>query len=213
MKKLLAATALCMLFSATALAAEQRIRDFSSSIPDSFNDANSQKSTGGGAIGGVGVNNNTYQAPQPYGQPYPDQNDPYADSGYGQQQPQSNHFMINYCDPNYKAGGIAHTAISECIAQSRQNACQAYAALPADARRAMDLRIDCKYAATENQGGEQDDGTLGNQPIAPKNCENSAEIVLALLKKYYQDTNMVQALLYLPDEALNAGAQCVNTGR
>ena len=199
MKKWILAS-LCIVTPLSAAYGE-RIRDFSMPLNQSLNQPSNTHSKP------VMINNNNnYQQPQQEQDPIENPGNNYMPTP---PEPPSNHFMDNYCDPNFKVGGIAQTSITECLGEKRQQACQEYIALPVDARKVMNLAIDCQYSSSENRGSDSEEG---QQPISislPQGCETTSELRLKLLKKYYNDNYVSHALLFLPETALNGGAQCV----
>jgi hypothetical protein len=183
----------------------QRVRDFSMPVDESINHATS--------------NNGNNTIVQPPLNPVPgaaelrgsDDNDRgglFGILGKGNFS-SSERFMDSYCDPSTQIGIAARSELASCIAEKRQSACEQYASLPRDAKKAVDLAIDCAYAATD---GAAEEFGLPTASKLPRGCEDSAELRLEMLKAYYDDNYTSHALLFLPDTVLKGGASCV-TGR
>ena len=191
MKKLLCV--MLMSFSTVALAAP--MKDFSMSTEESLRDAAQSKSATQ-----KGWNNN-----------YVPSRESREDSSLTFEDGQKEHsnFMSYYCDARTQLG-ILKNRISECVSEKRRTACEEYAAIPADARKALNLTVDCAYAQSPDNQISDEENELGLPKMqTPKGCDDEAEARIALLRKYHNDAYTTHALLFLPDMVLKAGNDCV----
>lgn len=114
------------------------------------------------------------------------------------------HFIDGYCDPNFRPL-IANTpglaGMQECLEQQKQQSCDTFRNLPADAKRAVSDTVDCRYQA----GG-------GNTQTAA-DCSRSDTLRLQMLKKYWGDSDTARALVFLPDDVLGTSGKCTGNNR
>lgn len=113
------------------------------------------------------------------------------------------HFIDGYCDPNFRPL-IANTpglaAMQECLDEQKQQACETFRGLPADAKRAISDAIDCRYQISE--------GAVSGAAPGTADCSPGDTARLQLLEKYWNDSITAQALVFLPDTVLGISGRC-----
>lgn len=121
-------------------------------------------------------------------------------------QAQAGRFMDGYCDPNFKplAGSARGNAMQSCMNAARQEACQTFYHLPADAQAAIDDSVSCVNAASE--AGEENPSPSGA-------CQDSERRRLTLAKKYWDNQAVAHALVALPEMVTNPLSGCMGGGR
>ncbi|MDX1975620.1 MAG: hypothetical protein SFT92_08120 [Rickettsiales bacterium] len=105
-------------------------------------------------------------------------------------------FMDSYCSTDYAPVAVT-AAAKTCLLQQRKAACDLYTRLPKDAKQVLSYKIDCVYSEMD-AGNSQTDA-----------CLDADRSRITMLKKYWKDQNTAYALVFLPDIALNASANCV----
>ena len=112
-------------------------------------------------------------------------------------------FMANYCDDNFRplvANNPTLSAMQSCIADKKQDLCTRFAKLPADARQLLDRHIACTYSVSE----------ITDASKAP-DCDADSSERLRLTKIYWKDPETVRALIFLPDDIIEAETSCVSS--
>jgi hypothetical protein len=107
-------------------------------------------------------------------------------------------FMDSYCSQEAAMGIGMGGDLQQCLQKTKGEVCRDFAQLPSDARRVLDRAVDCEHALSE----------MGSHGAA-LDCAAEDRARLFLLKKYWNDSNAAQALVFLPDRVLRAGEICV----
>lgn len=179
----------------------KRIPDLSMSPEESFQDLNNSRPPGNAGSGYSGYNNYIPQNAARGMNPSV-QNDLYSNGPSG-------HFMSGYCDPDFKpviANAPGLSGLQSCLEEQKQQVCEAFQTLPADAARALDDTIGCIYVTSENDPSNA-------QPANDPACVTNDSLRLRLVKKYWRDEHIAHALVFMPDEVLNASGKCIRGGK
>lgn len=199
--KALLLASLCLLPTA---ASAQRMRDMSLSVEDTMKQpAVSHAKPGYGGVGGVGPggSNDPYVGNNPA---YNNQNDPYSSGARG------NTFMAGYCDPNFHpvVNNRNLAALQSCMESQKQQSCADFERLPVDAQRAIDNVVGCLYVASDTGYDEQ-------QPAATNDpgCTAGDSQRLQLVRKYWKDETTAHALVFMPEDILDASTNCMGRRR
>jgi hypothetical protein len=176
---------LCLIFCfiASGAYAQQRIPDLSMSPEESLRTPD---------VAHSGNTNN---------QPYAGQHAVAPGLGRGAAgEDSSGHFVDGYCDPNFHPATQSNSSMQSCLEQQKQQACDAYRALPADVKHAVSRAADCIYAASEADEDKAD-------------CAESDAARMALIRKYRGDEAATRALTSLPEDMVNSTGNCTRGGR
>lgn len=105
----------------------------------------------------------------------------------------SNRFMDTYCNPNFRPLAMQNNgSMQNCLTTQRQDVCQQFQHLPADAQQTLDQTINCYNA--------DDRGT---------DCSSFDSRRLQLIKRYWNDQNTARSLVFLPDDIINGSNKCM----
>ena len=128
----------------------------------------------------------------------------------------SNNYMDGYCDPNFKpllSRNAQYANMAACLEQQKAQACELYRNMPADARQVVDATMNCMAQMEGAAGGlvEAPDGTL--QPAAAAgrvaDCGYTDTNRLAMVKRYWQDQNVVYSIIFVPELAMDNSGACL----
>lgn len=134
-------------------------------------------------------------------------------------------YMAGYCAPDFRpliARSGRYAGMAACLQQQREQACQLYARMPADARGALDNAIHCLARRSEamdhgDEAEEEDSGWnfagLGGRkkaPVSMAGCAGGDTQRLAMIQRYWDDQNTVYALVFLPDLVMDSSGSCLN---
>lgn len=109
-------------------------------------------------------------------------------------------FMDRFCSPDFEPVKTAKPVLAqlqECAQAQRIRACATFNRLPGEVQSALDGIIGCAYASANREEGAP-------APV----CDGNEQQRLRLAKKYWRDQEVVQALLFLPENVLETGHGC-----
>lgn len=109
-------------------------------------------------------------------------------------------FMTSYCDPNFAMGTLNRNA-QACLEARKREHCAAYEQQKREVQQVVSSAVDCRYNASERVRDTNQD-----------ECAYTDTQRIQLLKRYAEDVQAIRALIFLPEDILEAGNSCV-TGR
>lgn len=122
-------------------------------------------------------------------------NSQYNQNAYASYATGSNRFMDSWCDPNFKPLATRGN-MAACLEGKRQQACEQFTQLPADAQAALDDAMHCLYS-----GDDEGYATTASS------CAETDSRRMQLLRRYWQDEAIAGALLFMPEDTLNGCSQ------
>lgn len=118
--------------------------------------------------------------------------------------PFSSDFMTGFCDPGFRPMlQDSATGMQACIEEEKKKACGMYQTLPTDAQRLLNGAIGCVYMAN---GGDDPDAEPADGDLS---CVEYDTRRLRLLRKYWKQPDVAEALVFLPDRVLYTGQHCM----
>jgi len=117
----------------------------------------------------------------------------------------SSRFMTGYCDPNFKplvANAPGLSGLQSCMETQKQQTCDAFQHLPSDVQAALDSVISCLQSDSDTAEGQRASDDPG--------CTSGDTQRLNLLKKYWGNEAITHALVFMPDEIMNASGKCMH---
>ncbi len=124
---------------------------------------------------------------------------PYTgNTQYGQNQPTYRYFMDSYCSQDHRP--LVHSshlaAMTSCMDDMRNKACDSFRRLPQDAQSSVDGATECIFSAEDTPYTET------------KACSRFEREQLALVKKYWNNPETAYAIVFIPDMVTNPQTFC-----
>lgn len=120
-------------------------------------------------------------------------------------------FMEGYCDPDFRPAIAANprfAGMEECLNQAKQQLCASFAQLPPEVKATLNETLSCMNDTTDPvEGDVQED--LIERRYRQAGCAANSSDRLQLLRKYWQDQNVSYALVFLPDDVIDAPNNCI----